>query len=99
VRITEPISTLVAGKLDGLRRVIAGGSCIEPRLRRKLEGLIDRAIRDFGRRRYSSVADTLRQIDALVEQSPQSFFNCTVNISGEIQARVRSAIYALTKLS
>jgi hypothetical protein len=41
---------------------------------------------------------SLQEINDRVEQSPQSFSDCTINVSGEIQARTRSAIFALSKL-
>ena len=98
VRITAPISDLVAEKMTGLNQVIAGTSCIEKRLKRRLENLMDRALRDFGRGKFNGVVSSLQEIDDRVEQSAQSFSDCTINVSGEIQARVRSAIFALSKL-
>jgi hypothetical protein len=98
VRITAPMSSVVTEKLDGLQRVISGASCIERRTKRRLESLMTRALRDYGRGNLTNVAASLQQIDSQVEASPEAFSGCTVNVGGEIQARARSAIFALSKL-
>lgn len=98
VRITAPMRSVVSGKLDGLAQLIAGSNCIERRTKRRLEGLMDRALRDFGRNNYAGVAGALREIDDTVERSPAAFAGCVGNVSGDIQARCRTALYSISKL-
>ena len=98
VRICTPMTALVSEKLSGLRQVITGAPCINRQTARRLVSLMDRADRDFDRARYADVTTSLQAIDAQVESSPQAFAGCTTNVGGEIQARVRSAIYALSKV-
>ncbi|MCZ6658651.1 MAG: MopE-related protein [Gammaproteobacteria bacterium] len=99
VRITLPFSQVVADKLTALQQIITGEPCIAPLLRQGLAEAIDRAIDEFGLARLAELTDALQDIDDLVEQSPESFSSCTVNVGGELQARARSTIFAVTKLT
>ena len=97
VRITQPLPDLVAQKLDGISSLVSS-PCIPMQFRRKLEKLMEFAMRDFEQGRYAQVIETLQSMEAKVLQSPQSFSNCTLNKSGDIRARIRSAIFVLGKL-
>jgi hypothetical protein len=98
VRITEPLPDLVRQKLDGLRQVISGSSCITSQVSRRLLNLMDRADRDFARAHYTDVVSDLQAIETQVVQAPQAFSDCAGNTAGEIRARVRSAVFVLGKL-
>jgi hypothetical protein len=98
VRITAPMIEVVSQKLTALRQVIEGTPCISRQVARRLGTLMDRVDREFSRGRYPAVVDALQAIDTEVEKSLQAFAGCTTNVSGEIQARVRSAIFALSKV-
>jgi hypothetical protein len=97
VRITQPLTDLVAQKLDGLNAVIAS-PCIKMQVRRKLETLMERATRDFEHGRYADAIQSLQEVEAKVLQNPAAYSTCTLNTSGDIRARIRSAIFVLGKL-
>lgn len=99
VRITAPFRDVTAEKLTSLNQVIDSSTCMARKTRQKLQGLMDRADRAFSRNKYADVVTALQAIDAQVEASPQSFSNCSTNTAGEIQARIRSTIFTISKIT
>jgi hypothetical protein len=97
VRITAPQTTVAKEKLASLRTVINTSACIDRLLRRKLIQQLDQAEQYFKKARYSQAITSLEALDKTVEASAKSFSTCTVNVSGEIQARARSANFTLSK--
>jgi hypothetical protein len=94
-RDTRDPATITQSKFDGLQDLLSDSPCIDRKVRQKLQGSLDSAVRAFSRGRYVTAISALEDLQAAVVKNPKAFASCDPTLASELRARAESAIFTL----
>jgi hypothetical protein len=94
-RDTRASRDIAGFKVDNLKKVFAAATCIDKRVKAKIDKKMDTVSRSFDRNKYADAATALNDIAAIVIANPGAFTTCSGTLGAEILARIGSAVFSL----